>query len=406
MLKSEDAVTVMQQDNHITYLIGSDDVTVCPIIPYHNLVCDFLNDLSLNLFASKEATKFPDVASFAFWCRKANIVKFKKDFEDGKNRLGLGLVFHIAPSNVPVNFAFSFAFGLLAGNASVVRVPSKDFPQTHLICEAIHHVFKNKKYDGIKRTTAFIQYQKNDEITADFSKRCHARIIWGGDETIKNIRQLPIPERAVEIAFADRYSFCILDALSVLKLNDTNLKKLAENFYNDNYLMDQNACSSSHLIIWQGDDKAAAKEKFWAAVAKLAAKKYELTPVQAVDKYTLLCCNAIDLEKEIQFKKYNEYVYCLSLKKLPNQLDYLRGKFGYFYEYETDDLNYLAPYVNIKYQTLTYFGVDKHQLLQFVLDHHLLGIDRIVPIGQALDIQVIWDGYDVIKTLSRVIDVK
>ena len=35
--------------------------------------------------------------------------------------------------------------------------------------------------------------------------------------------------------------------------------------------------------------------------------------------------------------------------------------------------------------------------------NNLLGIDRVVPIGKALDISLIWDGYDVIDSLSRTI---
>ena len=34
------------------------------------------------------------------------------------------------------------------------------------------------------------------------------------------------------------------------------------------------------------------------------------------------------------------------------------------------------------------------------------GIDRIVPIGQALDINFYWDGYDINRILTRVIDIK
>jgi hypothetical protein len=55
---------------------------------------------------------------------------------------------------------------------------------------------------------------------------------------------------------------------------------------------------------------------------------------------------------------------------------------------------------------MTYFGVDKTYLLDFVVKNRLAGIDRIVPVGNALDIDVIWDGYDIVKSLSRIIDVK
>jgi hypothetical protein len=42
---------------------------------------------------------------------------------------------------------------------------------------------------------------------------------------------------------------------------------------------------------------------------------------------------------------------------------------------------------------------------EFVLSHHLRGIDRIVPMGSAMDIGLIWDGYDLINVLSRVVSV-
>jgi hypothetical protein len=40
-----------------------------------------------------------------------------------------------------------------------------------------------------------------------------------------------------------------------------------------------------------------------------------------------------------------------------------------------------------------------------MLNSNLTGIDRIVPIGNALDIDFKWDGYDLIKTLSRIVSV-
>jgi hypothetical protein len=90
---------------------------------------------------------------------------------------------------------------------------------------------------------------------------------------------------------------------------------------------------------------------------------------------------------------------------LPKNIHEIRGRFGYFYEYDAVDIDEVANIVNSKYQTLTYFGVDKLKLRDFVLKNYLLGIDRIVPIGRALDINVIWDGYDILKTLTRIIDV-
>ena len=66
----------------------------------------------------------------------------------------------------------------------------------------------------------------------------------------------------------------------------------------------------------------------------------------------------------------------------------------------------MTNFINSKYQTLTYLGFQKEELEDFVIKNRLSGIDRIVPVGQALDIDIIWDGYDLAKSLSRIIDVR
>ena len=66
----------------------------------------------------------------------------------------------------------------------------------------------------------------------------------------------------------------------------------------------------------------------------------------------------------------------------------------------------LRKFITKKCQTVSYFGFTKDQLKFFLLNNNLLGIDRFVPIGKALEIDVIWDGYDVVKSLSRVISLE
>ena len=403
----------MQLESHnVEFLVGSSGMNMETTgqVPYNDTVCEFLNSLSQELLSDTEAKTYPDIISFAFWCRKANIEKLKENYMEKHVRLGLGLVFHIAPSNVPINFAFSYVFSILAGNANIVRVSSKDFPQTGIICRVLQKLFQNDKYKSISNRTAFIKYEHNDDVTGYFSKNANARIIWGGDGTINNIRRLPIMERGIEVGFADRYSFSVLGIENILNSSDKELQKLANGFYNDTYLMDQNACSSPHLIVWLGesdsDNLNMAKKRFWAAVCEEVKNKYELAPVSAVDKYTQLCENAIDFDNISSFTHDGNYVYRLSIYELPGDIHTLRGKFGYFYEYQTNDINSIKHIVNNKYQTLTYFGIDKKILSDFIVVNGLSGIDRIVPVGSALDISVVWDGYDLIRTLSRIIDIK
>ena len=203
---------------------------------------------------------------------------------------------------------------------------------------------------------------------------------------------------------SDRKVSAVIDGESVLQADERSLKKLAENFYNDTYLMDQNACSSPQLVLWLNGG-SEARERFWDAVAEYAGNLYELQGMTAVDKYTQLCEDAVERpEVEKVLRQNGNLLYRAELSGLPeNAGDDLRGRGGYFYEADLSELSDICPVVNEKYQTLTYFGLGPERLRKMVIDDHLRGIDRIVPVGRAMDIGVIWDGYDIIGTLSRIV---
>ncbi len=388
----------------ITFLVGKYPLSVRPCQPYSDPVCEFLNALSSRLRKDSSAKQYPDIQTFSFWCRKANIARLKSEYEDGNQRLGRGLVFHIAPSNVPINFAFSFVFGLLSGNGNFVRVPSKPFPQTDIVTQAIREILSEERFKAIADSTAFVRYERNDEITREISAQSQARIIWGGDTAIRSIHQFPIDVRGVEIAFADRYSLCLINAEAIAAASEAQLLQLGQSFYNDTYLMDQNACSSPHLILWQNNPCEQLKAKFWKSVFH-AAQKYDLPAVKAVDKLTLMCSNAVDFPEVEGVIRHGNLLWRSNLKSIPPRLTDLRGKFGLFYEYNLSDLDELIPVINSKIQTLTVFGVDKSQISRWIINNGITGIDRVTDIGTALDIGVIWDGFDIVKTLSRIISI-
>ena len=393
------------QNSYIENLVGNGKVSLKSTIPYNDTICNFIGDLSIELNLNKNAKKYSDIKTLAFWCRKNNIYNLKKKFLSKETRVGVGLIFHITPSNVPTNFAYSLIFGLITGNSNIVKVPSNNFEQIKIICSSINKILRKKKYSSISKMISVVRYNSREDYTKKFSSMCNARLIWGGNDSINNIRKFTLKERSLDIAFADRYSFCVIKASEILKLNDYELKRLAEKFYNDTYLVDQNACSSPHLIIWLGEH-SKAKIRFWKYLFNYVSDKYEMPETASIDKYTELCRNILSLKNFKNQKNYNNLIYTVGLKNLDKNLHNLRGKWGFFYEYNTNNIDEIGKYINNKYQTLTYFGLDKDILKKFILNNQVEGIDRIVPIGQALDISLYWDGYDLNKILSRIVDIK
>jgi hypothetical protein len=379
------------------------------IQPFDESATGFLNALSQELNTDLRTRAFPDVATFAFFCRKANILQMKEKYNlKNKFRLGRGIVFHVAPSNVPVNFAWSLLCGILSGNVNIVRVPTREFQQVSIICETIAKIAKEEIYKDIVQRIYLVRYDRqNTAVTSLFSSVCDVRMIWGGDETISVIRQNPLPARSFDITFADRYSMCIINADSYC--DEAHPEMVASGFYNDTYLFDQNACTAPHLLIWTGsvENVKKSKEIFWSLLYREVKEKYgEIQPVIAVDKLTALYSQAIHLDKVHKITSEDNFLWRIQIDSLPKDIDKFRCSCGYFTEYQTQSLFELNGIVNRKYQTLAYYGYSKEYLLDFIKKTHLSGIDRIVPIGHTMDFSLTWDGYDLIDTLSREIIIK
>ena len=394
------------------------NVNNTPLKVFDEQVVEFLGGLSSELLKSPLVRAYPDVAAFAFYIRKANLLKLREElFPAGtEGRLGRGLCFHIAPGNIPVNFAFTWVFGLLAGNANVVRLPSKSFPQVDALLEVItSHLSANNE---LQQRNAFVRYPRTDtEQTAAYCQMADCRMIWGGDKTIASIKAMPTSPRCVDIAFADRYSLAIIDGDAILAADNEAIKRLAENFYNDTWLMDQNACSSPQVICWE-NDSPAARDRFWSAAEAVALARYQLQDAIAVDKYTLLCEEAVVNTSCKSVTRSGNLLYREELSSLTPDIINHRGKAGYFFEYSLsqNDSNLvsqssmsrfqpLSSVITEKFQTVTYYGVDPRALCSALCSLHCRGIDRIVPIGQAMDIGAVWDGHDLVRELSRIVAV-
>jgi hypothetical protein len=258
------------------------------------------------------------------------------------------------------------------------------------------------RYDDVAKRIAIVRYDRSSDATDFFSSLCDVRIIWGGDQTIKSIRKAEIPPRAFDVCFADRYSIAALSPSAVIEATESELAKLAESFYNDTYLFDQNACSAPHVIFWEKSEKIeTAKERFWNAVHKHVIGKYNLQAVLSIDKLTAFYRQAIGMNIQSEPMQDN-YVVRTKLLNLPHNIDTFRCAGGYFSEYEINSLDEIADIVTNKYQTLSYFGFEQDEIKLFIQSNHLYGIDRVVPIGETTTFSLTWDGYDLINTLSRI----
>ena len=387
--------------SRVTYLTGSAEIalqlpSVRALAPFDDRIVEFLNDLSRVLLKDPRSKAYSDVVTFGFWIRKASVVKLKERFDAEGLHLGKGVAFHIAPSNVPVNFAYSLVASLLCGNANVVRVPSKEFPQVGIITEAINKVLDEQ----MKPYVICVRYGRDKEINDLFSSIADVRVVWGGNQTIAELRKSELPPRSGEITFADRYSLAVINADDFLAIE--NKGRIAEDFYNDTFFSDQNACTSPRIIVWTGKRIDEAKEIFWQTEHELVKQKYTFQPIQGVNKLTKSYLVAV-AEDGVKIEEHpDNLIVRVSVPAITDYLMDYRDNSGYFYEYDCEDILEMIPLCNDKRcQTIAYIG-EKETLLPLI-QSGVKGIDRIVPMGKTMDFDLIWDGYNLPALLSRTI---
>ena len=364
---------------------------------------NFLDDVSQEIIKNKKYSEYTDIITFAFFIRKNNLIKISKEYKNKDRMIGRGLTYHIAPSNIPINFAYSLVFGLLSGNTNIVRLPSKNFIQIKLLCDLFFRILKKKKYLELYKRICLIKYERSDEISSELSKKADIRLIWGGDETVNQFQKYAASPRCIDLKFANRYSISIINVNKLAKLTDNNLKNIVNRFYNDSYTMDQKGCSSPQALIWIGKNKKKIKNKFFNILSEIADKKYNNDLAVTNNKISSLSLAAIKSEINFTSSHKNFNLIRIKLKKISKEIEKIHPHFGTFVEININNLDELNKIISQKLQTITYHGVDKKKIYNLVFKYGILGVDRIVPIGRALDMGIEWDGYDVIAALSRII---
>lgn len=384
--------------DEFTFLVGDlellNRMPETPVLPaFSEQVMDFLSKLSRLLLRDKRSGV--DVKSYAYWIRRASLEAASCD-GDYQSRLGRGVALHIAPSNVPVNFASSMTLSLLAGNCTVVRVSSKPFPQVDLICEAMNHLLDGECGD-MRPYVCVLRYEHSAEVMQALSNMCDVRVIWGGDRTIETIRQASLPPRAIELAFADRFSVAVIDGDAYLEQDP---EEVAKKFYTDTYYTDQNACSSPRLVVWLGDRVQEARERFWGVLGEIVRRDYPMQPIQAVDKYSSVCALSMS-HPGVRYVPGDTLLVRAELDRLTaDVMDYKCGG-GCFFEYIAQDLEEIVPVLTKRCQTVAVLGVDRKQVRELVFSRGVRGVDRIVPLGGTMELSFIWDGFKMVESMSR-----
>jgi hypothetical protein len=367
-------------------------------------VVDFLVAFARRLLRPAVARRYPELASLGFFLRRGEIVKALDAVADSPGRLHVprGLVFHVPPANVDTIFVYSWALSALAGNTNVVRISSRSAGAADAVLDALNDTLGDA-HEAVRQTQRMITYGRDDAVTGALSAAADLRVIWGGDHSVTEIRRHPLAPHARDLTFPDRSSFTVIGAAGWLAADERDRDTAALGLYNDSYWFDQAACASPRAVYWVGDPtttEAARADLLARLRTVLDSKRPEVDAAMAVEKRVATYGLAVEGAATAISFDGNE----LATVELAEPGDIPRRWLGVgtFPQARVDSLAALASVVVRRDQTVTYFGFSTDELTAFARALAGRGVDRIVPIGDALTFAATWDGYDLMREFTRI----
>jgi hypothetical protein len=374
--------------------------------PFADELIALSDRISKMLFDSPLATEIPDVSSLAFFLRASSLKKLRQEwlasFPANCLPMPRGRVFHIAPANVEVMFVYSWVISMLCGNANIVRIPSRPSETIDLLCRCMRDALATAP--EIARGQVGVTYEAQNAITQDISKLSNVRVIWGGDETVKSIRALESPAGLRDVVFPNRFSWSAIKASFVQSLSKEHRSELATKFFNDAYLFDQRACSSPQIVVFVGDPALceSAHSQFFSELDDVVrARGYTTDPSQVMEKLGAAALIATKSKTSTLNRTSPELMSIACSYNSDIRMHTCGG--GFFAVVYVRSLEELGEMAASSDQTLTHAGFDAGEIKAALKAIQGRGFDRIVPIGQALQFEPIWDGMNLLNEFSRTV---
>ena len=380
---------------------SGDIETTLTYMPFSD---ELINELSLlGTYLMSQGRTIPSIVATGYWLRKRHLssIKLQYSIEELQAK---GMVFHIAPGNVDTLFFYSMIISVLCGNQTLLRI-SNDLNEDALqLLKLINQFFReSSNITLLPSLMTVVQYEYNDQVTAEISACSTARVLWGSDQTIDHISQFPLSimlqgeleESSNNICFPDRYS------VAVIQLdNENQIEAACENLLSDIRPYFQQACSSPKVTYWLNTAQEL-QDKFWKRVdirlrgqEKLAATDL-ISQLLYVQRLPLLLNSQKINKNKCLLKKY-DLLQVVEIESIT--LDSIKSHAGLWIllSLQINGLDEVQLFEHC--QTVSISGLKQSDLQKWKSTTKQT-FKRTVPAGQALAFSHVWDGVDLVKGL-------
>ncbi len=359
----------------------------------------FTTALSRQLMTSSDCRQYPELIALGHWLRQGNLNALTANIAKQSYR-PLGLVVHYTPANVDTMFIYSWICALLMGNRNLVRVSGRDSDVQTVLLEKLRYLLLLSEHAAIHAGNQFIHFERDDPAGPSVSMLADARVLWGGDDSVRQIRGLSCKPRCRDISFADRFSTALInvDALNSdgAQSADEKAEAMASALWRECDMFQQQACSSPRILFWTGE-----KHNWNTLTRALSGIAVQHAPsmVQRNEQLVLAqwciadgAASTAEQCGDLSLVHINHWHHTL--------LERHQGHSTLFCIH-IDDVQAIAGYDHAGWQTLSYAGFEKEALFKIIRALPIQGIDRVVPLGNALAFSPDWDGYDLFSQLGR-----
>ena len=396
-------------DDTTTFLDATFD-SATPAPPFADERMEAVAALSAAFLEHPLLRRDPASVAAAFWMRKAQLHRLREGLErrataePGVIRVAAGRVLHMAPANVDTLFLYSWVLGFLCGNAGIVRL-SRDAGQVvSAMLEVVSEVASS--HAVVISSSRFLTWDHDDAVTGAVSAWCSQRVLWGGDATVQAIRPLALPPHAGERVFGTKFSYAVLSAGSWRSAAASERARVAAGCFNDLFWFDQMACSSPSLVFWVGSraEVTEAVAGFDEALQAEAARRAYRPAASAASHRRGF---AFEMAADDDVRVHLEFPAFVSVRAadgvIPSR-ETCGG--GLLRHHRLDTLASLASFATEADQTLTHWGFSAAEIVSVAEVLGSRGVDRVVPVGEALAFESVWDGFDLMDDFTRRVRVR
>lgn len=377
-------------------------------IAFESRRVELLAKLSSEILSDPLSRKYPDLITFAYFARRQNLLAYIQPHQvrGGGLHYGVGTVVHVAPSNIPLNFAYSWVYSFITGSSSYVRLPTIETPQSNLFLSQLQSLFELKEFKDDSSRNLFFQCERESLEFKAILRQADALLVWGGDKTVASIRHSELRPWARFLPFPDRKSSLVVKSSDLLVGGKSlDLRVLGGALFNDTYLVDANACSSPTTWIFVGS--SSENEEALALISRaldLAVREKEYSPP--------IVARLLDSLQDAEWSGKVEPLRMLgdfSKALFGTQSESGRLlRYGVFRIQNVQSIEDIPSLLRDNEQTLTYLGLTRTdcQFLRDLCVAEGLPVTRLVPVGSAIDLDFFWEGQDIPMLLTRRVSIE